>query len=696
MLKNRVVSMSDLDDAGPNIHYRSIFRQLPYNIVLLDVHLKILDVTDSYTKTTTKDRSQLIGAQLFVNFPETLESEKYSKINDFLMDVVDKKTKEKLYNIRYDIANAKGVFEPHFWTLTGYPIFAGDDQVEYLLYRTEDVTKQVRENKSVLMNTAEIFELMIANIKDYAIIMLDPDGYVRTWNEGAKRLKLYEAEEIIGKHFSIFYPDEDLKSHKPERELEVVRRDGRMEDENWRKRKDGTFFWADVIISAVYDKDGSLVGFAKITRDLTEKKMNEEKIIEAYKESARLKSEFLANMSHEIRTPMNGVMSAASILQQSGDLNQEHAELVDIIIRSGQTMVKLIDDILDYTKMESDRVYVVFEAFDLYKEVEEVVKNFASIIVNPVELTFKIDEEIPRFVRGDRLRLHQVLSNLLDNAVKFTEKGSIKVEVHRAKNADLNADNFKVQFSVADTGIGISEEDVEKLFKPFSQLEKFSTKKHRGTGLGLALSRRLVEIMRGDIWVRSSLGTGSTFYFTVLFQKSWHEEVMQKESKDKNRRGDLPDVSSHRSNMRALFPHAKILVVEDNPINQNVVKRVLKRLGYKNIDIAADGQEGVDKFSESDYDLILMDVQMPVMDGFEATHVIRTRNFLVPIVAMTANALKGDAEKCLQAGMNDYVPKPIDLNLLSAVLNYWLEEKHEGSAKPPMMSLTSGTTNPVT
>ena len=294
-------------------------------------------------------------------------------------------------------------------------------------------------------------------------------------------------------------------------------------------------------------------------------------------------------------------------------------------------------------------------------------------------MSLKISTNVMRFVKGDRLRVHQVLSNLIDNAVKFTETGEVSVAIDVGSQKDIeevwksklqeregkeeDEDIYVVRFTVADTGIGISKENVEKLFTPFSQLDPFYTKKYQGTGMGLAICKRLVEMMHGKIYVTSELGVGSTFSFTIGFKRTRAIDLVAPSS---------TATASNLSDRRALYPEAKILIVEDNVVNQNVIKRVLKRLGYKNMDLAENGQEAVKKVTNGSFDIILMDIQMPVMDGYQATKEIRNTIKDVPIVAMTANALKGDAEKCLAAGMNDYVSKPMDIQLLSTVMNHWL------------------------
>lgn len=642
-----------------DINYQRVFRSLPDTDVLLSSDLVVIDATDVYLESTSKQRDKIVGKGLFDNFPESEGSEGAERLQKNIKLAISTGKTQVFPTFRYDILDKNGNMEKRFWRTISVPIRYNENRI-YVLHRLSDVSGEVSENKAFeMINRGDVFRLLIDNVKDYAIFMLDHHGFIRTWSTAAKKLNLYDASEVIGQHFSIFYSPEDLLSKKPEWELDVAAREGRVEDENWRKRKDGTYFWANVVITAIRDDKKDLLGFAKIVRDLTERKINEENIILAYQESSRLKSEFLSNMSHEIRTPMNGILSATTLLMEQ-DVDQEQRELLKIVQQSSASLLKLLNDVLDYSKMESDRVYVVYEVFDLYNEIEEIIGNYEALIVKPVKLSLHISDKVSRFVKGDRLRVHQVFSNLVDNAIKFTEEGRVDISVDLV-DSDEKTKDYVVQFTIADTGIGISQEDLGKLFSPFSQLDAFSTKKYKGTGLGLAICKRLVEIMRGKIWVTSEMGKGSTFYFTISFKMA--------SQKEDNVQHPKPVASSDK---RALFPEAKILIAEDNVINQNVIKRVLKRLGYKNMQVAENGSEALEKISHEKFDIILMDIQMPVMDGYQATKEIRNMKMTIPIVAMTANALKGDAEKCLAAGMDDYISKPVDIQLLGTVMNHWL------------------------
>jgi osomolarity two-component system sensor histidine kinase TcsA len=362
-------------------------------------------------------------------------------------------------------------------------------------------------------------------------------------------------------------------------------------------------------------------------------------------------------MSHEIRTPMNGVTSAATLLSQT-NLNFEQYDLMTIILQSSGVLMKVINDILDFTKMESNEVKLFDERFDLYKEVHKITHEYEIRPNATVKLSTFIDPNVPPYVQGDPFRYRQILTNLLDNAVKYTEEGSIRVVI--SARFDERKETVVVQTEVIDTGPGIPEDDRGKLFQPFQQTDSTSRKRFKGTGLGLCICKYLTDLMKGHIRAESNESGGSTFLFTVVFvvtnATQVHKAFRQKISRE------LPPAN----------PEAWILVVDDNLINVNLAVRILKKLGYNNVDAVYNGQTAVEKAAEKKYAVILMDLEMPVKGGLQATKEIRERNDPVAIIAMTANAMEGDADKCLSAGMNDYLQKPVDFSLLSAALNRWL------------------------
>ena len=357
-----------------------------------------------------------------------------------------------------------------------------------------------------------LYELLVESVRDYAIFALDSEGHVATWNRGAERLKGYKPSEIIGRHFSTFYPAEDIANRKPERELEIAMKEGRVEDEGWRIRKDGTRFWANVIITALFDESGKHVGFAKVTRDLTERRRSELQAIEdarrlAQAEAAnKAKAEFLAAMSHELRTPLNAIGGFAELLRLGihGPVTDEQKEDLDRISGSQRHLLGIINDILNFSRVEAGKIEYNLRPIDLVHTMDSVVN-----MIRPLAAAKSIElrvEECPRRISAlaDPPKTEQIMINLISNAVAFTESGgSISVGCGFAEDG--------VWIRVRDSGIGIAPEKLDSIFEPFVQVGRSLTTSHKGTGLGLAISRDLAKGMGGDLTVESKVGEGSTF-----------------------------------------------------------------------------------------------------------------------------------------------------------------------------------------
>ncbi|MGQ0525783.1 MAG: PAS domain S-box protein [Betaproteobacteria bacterium] len=387
---------------------------------------------------------------------------------------------------------------------------------------TRDLTDRIRAEEELRRGEAR-FGVLVNSVVDYGIIMLDPEGRVSSWNTGAERILGYSADEMLGRHFSVFYYREDIERGKPQQELELASSEGRHEDEGWRIRKDGSRFWANVVVAAIHDSTGKLLGFSKIMRDLSERKRLELELTDARtaaEQSSRMKSDFLAKMSHELRTPLNSLLILARLLADNaaGNLSPKQVQYAQTIHAAGTDLLELINDLLDLAKIESGTVKLSIEA-ERFSDLCDYTRHTFEQTAQAKGLEFEItlDEHLPPSFMTDGRRLHQILRNLLANAFKFTHQGRVGLDISLATSGwasshpGLNAAAEVVAFSVSDTGIGIPHDKKETVFEAFQQLDQGTSRQYGGAGLGLPICRELTRLLGGELKVSSEPGRGSTF-----------------------------------------------------------------------------------------------------------------------------------------------------------------------------------------
>ncbi len=375
------------------------------------------------------------------------------------------------------------------------------------LTEKRQVQEETIEKSRLLKETEDAFRHIVNSVQDYAIFMLSPSGYVKTWNKGAERIKGYSADEIIGKHFSIFYREEAKQIKHPEYELKKAIEDGSYQEEGWRLRKDGGQFWASVTITPVVD-NGQVTGFVKVTRDLTEKRLFEIQLAEARDEAIlanQMKTKFVANITHEIRTPLGGIVGLSELISENEEIPDDVRDSGLRIFQASRDLLDLLNDLLDFAKLEAGKVELdekPFSVAEMINDVKGLTKTKAQS--KSLQLTVTIDEALPKQIVGDVTKLRQILLNLVQNSIKFTEIGGVEIAVEKQDDT--------VVFSVTDTGIGVDEKVKVRLFKPFTQGHDPS---YGGTGLGLSICQQFVELMDGKIEMVSEPGRGTSVWFTL-------------------------------------------------------------------------------------------------------------------------------------------------------------------------------------
>lgn len=510
-------------------------------------------------------------------------------------------------------------------------------------------------------------EISLERSRQHLLFILQetPLGYIEwdlkfkvcSWNKAAENIFGYKESEAMGRHaMNLIVPDE-LHGEIETVWNQILNDRSGNETLNENIRADGSRIMCQWNNTVIKDPDGRIIAVASLVNDVTETIKAQEAMrqaMEKAQQATRAKSEFLANMSHEIRTPMNGVIGLTELLLES-DLDAQQRSYLEVIRGSGEMLITIINDILDLSKIESGKLDLTERIFDVGDCLKTGFQLFShSLKKKGLEARMEIGDSIPRMVSGDPIRLRQIVYNLVSNAVKFTEQGSISME---AWSESITSRRVRLHVAITDTGPGIDPDRLDSIFDPFSQADTSSTRSYGGTGLGLTICKRLCKMMRGDVCVETTSNNGTRFKFSVELQTTPDSPGLNnKKVPTKAPEGALQQVPLN------------ILIVEDNAVNRLVTKRILKRLGF-DCNTVNNGQEALDFVRSHPCDLILMDLQMPVMDGFTASKIIREENGAIPsIVALTASAVDGDRERCLAAGMDDYISKPINIDAVRRIL----------------------------
>jgi len=578
----------------------------------------------------------------------------------------------------------------------GEPLFDREGQVLKIVGTAQDITQRKKEE--------QLEQLALVAIKSYnAVTIADKYGRIEWVNEGFTKLFGYKLKDVKGTYGEILRRGEKT-GLSPDNEFykTLIREKKPLSYENKNYSKRGDEYWVLTSFTPLLDERGEVEKIISIDSDITRQKKAEQELIIANKiaehsiykgnraldelhkakkeveESLKVKEQFLANMSHEIRTPMNAIIGFTNLLLKT-PLSAESRQYLNAIKTSGENLLVIINDILDFSKLESGKISIENIPFKLSHLVATVIDlMLPKAVEKGIKVSSAISKNIPDVLLGDPTRLNQILLNLVGNAIKFTNDGGVRISV---KPMNETKEEVSLRFSVSDTGIGIPPGSIDKIFEGFTQATNETTRKYGGTGLGLTITKQLIELQGGEISVTSKVGSGSTFIFWLKFRKSLL--------------ASLEPVQEDKLTI-SKFPLAKVkvLLVEDNMFNQMLAAKILENW-HCEVDIAENGLIAIKKVESKDFDLVLMDIQLPEMDGYQATQYIRTKMSApksdIPIIAMTAHAFAEEIEKCRKYGMDDYISKPFDENKLYSKIVRVLHNRENTHSRSGSVEKTENT-----
>ncbi|TGM47411.1 PAS domain-containing protein [Leptospira biflexa] len=701
--------MTSSNTKFPKYDFQNIFQSLPELYMLLDLDFCIIDISDAYANATLIKRENVVGQNLFEVFPDNPEDQSadgVKQLRSSLTQVLNYKRTSTMALQKYDITKPDGSgFEVRYWSPRNSPVFNSNGDLVCIVHTAEDVTdfvylkqqrveqseqtdemteriskmesevitraKEVIEKNEALLNSEQNLSITLSSIGD-AVLATDEHGIINRLNPVAESLIGWTAKEEIGKNVNEVLQLVSASSGLPKSIpiFEVISNGtvkGSSQDGILIHRYGRKINISDTC-SPIRNKNGEIIGSILVFRDISEE-FAAKTYLEKAKENAEMankaKDSFLATMSHEIRTPLSGLIGMLELLYQTS-LNDDQKSLVNNALVSGNSLLRILSDILDLSKIEEGKLELSLQPTSISRLLSEVGTTYLQIASSKgLTLSYAVDEKIASAHILDSLRLSQIINNFVSNGIKFTSKGSIHISANLIKNIDTLQ---QIQFSVTDTGIGLSKTDQSKLFQSYTQATADTARLYGGTGLGLAICMRLSELMDGNITIDSIPGSGSTF--SIILSLPTTEMDTQNENSKENAPKTIEPI------LFTEFDSPRILAVDDNSVNLEIILRQLKVFGLE-VDGADDGEKALQLWLKNKYDLIITDCHMPIKDGYTLTKEIRNIEKSkfekrIPIIGYTANALVEEREYCLSIGMDELLIKPARLSNLRETLVKWL------------------------